>query len=178
MTSIQKTSDPLTVQSRSHLSVHWRLVTASDPVLGRRYQDVMAEMDHHYAEGNWPDVFRLMTADGCQYYVGCGQAFELVIGFQWDGDRQKYQVRSVGFRGDIEPHEALILIADQVAGFAHEHRQSHVYAIIPLTMDNARIVQLHGLIPWFPGWKITGGHHVAGGTYWRLEPPNDITQES
>jgi hypothetical protein len=155
--------------SARSFSVAWRRVTSDDVALGRRFLEVMCEMDHHYAEGDWDAIFGLMTGEGCKYYVGEGDAFELVIGYQWDGGREKYQIRSAGFRGQIECHEALRGLAENTRAFLSENQQSGVYAIVPLVMDNPRIVQLYGLIPWYPGWKVTGGHHVVGGTYWKIE---------
>ena len=150
--------------------VNWQRVTSDRHDLGHHFLDVMSEMDSHYAACDPSEQIQLMTTGGWEYYVGTGEGFELVVGYQWDGGHNKFQVRSTGFRGCLEPHEALALVADHVLEFIRTHDQSAVYAILPSAMDNPRMMQAIGLIPWYAGWRATGGHHVAGGAFWKIEP--------
>ena len=111
-------------RSSGPFMVRWERITFDNPGLGRRLQDVMRDMDHHYREGEWDEIFETMTGTICEYYLGTGDGFEIAIGYQWDEQRDKYQVRSVGFRGSLEPHTALDEVARHVQAFAHERKQS------------------------------------------------------
>lgn len=150
-------------------AVAWTLITRESLDLGRKFLDVMGDMDRHYREEEPAQVCERMVSDGCRYYYGVGDQFEVVIGYQWNANRDKYQARTVGFRGAITPHDALRLIVKQGRQFLRDEGQSCVYTIVPRFMDNPQIMRMHGLVPWCPELKVSGGHHVEGGTYWKLE---------
>lgn len=158
-------------------SVIWTLITRESLDLGRKFLDVMADMDRHYREEEPGQVCERMVSEGCRYYYGAGPGFEVVIGYQWNANREKYQARTAGFRGILSPHDALRLIVEQGRRFLHDVGQSCVYTIVPRAMDNPRIMQMHGLVPWCPELKVSGGHHVEGGTYWKLELVSSAGQE-
>ncbi len=140
----------------------------------RRFLAVMGEMDRHYRGEAHDRVIPRMLDPACAYYLGEGDDFELAIGFQWDGAREAFGLRTMGFVGNIEPHEALDLFVPHFLSFMRERSLRWIFAIQPIRMDNPRILQLYGLVPWRTDVVLTGGHHVQDGIYWRISPAQAI----
>jgi hypothetical protein len=161
---------PLTeIEAGDLRDIEWILASRDRMEYTRKFLEVMAEMDRHYQDDLQGQAYENMVAEGCHYFYGRGDGFEVVVGFQWNDAREKYQLRTAGFRGDITPHEALLQMIQLSRSFAHSAGVKAIYTIVPRTMDNPRILQFYGLIPYCPSLKVTGGHFVEGGTYWRLE---------
>jgi hypothetical protein len=160
--------------------IAWSVVTRECLEIGRKLMDVMGDMDRHYRDDGHGHSYEVMASEGCHYFYGTGDRFEVAVGYQWNHAREKYQLRTAGFRGDITPDEALSQMIALSRQFMRNVGISLFYTIVPRRMDNPRIMQMYGLVPWHPEVKATGGHYVEGGTYWRIEllPKEDLSDRS
>lgn len=155
------------LRHESSLEVEWELLTKENPGLAARYMDIMADMDAHYRVGV-EEACRWMVEAGRYYYLGSGDGFELALGLTWKDDRKRFFVQSVGFRGDITPHDAVEFFVRKAIQFLNEHGESTLSAIVPSKMDNPNILRFYDVLLWRSDIEAVGGRPVEGGTYWRL----------
>lgn len=100
-----------------------------------------------------------------EFYYLRGAMFEAVIGFSWRRRRRKFELRSMGFTGQIEADEILPRFLEIGLEFLKSKELTRIFAVIPRQMDSVGICQVYELGRQLEQIEVRGRHRVATGTF-------------
>jgi hypothetical protein len=154
----------------------WTLITPERRQLAYRYLEVMYQMNRPvYASEPAEVVAPRMLRRRHEFYHCEGAGFEAVVGFRWYRRRHQYELKSLGFTGQITPADALELIVAKIAEFIRRHQLQRIFAVRPFAMESQAVLQLYELAMHHPALDIRGNHRLATGTFiWIRLSQNEV----
>lgn len=157
----------------------WLRLTPETPELAYRYLQVMYAMNRPtYANEPADQVAPRMLRQQHEFYYYLGIDFELVIGFRWHKRRRSFELKSLGFVGDVSPAEALEHMVHKLTEFMRRNDLNRIFAVRPFTMESQEVLKLYDLAFAHRAIDICGAHQLAAGTFLWLRLRDAVSSSS